>query len=271
MDISVNSSAERLELRLGTCLAKMDISQAQELRNQLNQVLVNALEEHPDYWKNLAARLEESRYLATTLATLNDQQLKQIIEACHQPYWLPLVRFARKEQPKLAKRLLNALGKIDYLTFTSLEEFTSQLETEPATSVAEVIIALDTLLPLFQRYCPEAIAHTKQTEPKDIKLSFNARAVVFLTQLSDLPSSNLRLILKSLTGEELGMLFSACKMLAITNFFVQLESILPEKLFLQLETKCSTSVEESELKNLLSKLNLQLKDLKKLIADKKKA
>ena len=265
MDISVNVSAEQLELQLGACQAKLTISQAETLRNQLAKVLLNALHQQPDYWPSLTIQLEKLDYLTAILFELNDEQLMQVIQAYHQPYWLVLVRFARKKHPKLATRLLKTIGRLNSPIFISLEELTDQLHLESASSIAEVITALETLQPIVQQHYPELLA---KKNPPDDTSSFNARAVAFLANLSDLPTSNLRLILKSLSGEELGLLFSACKMLAIAPFFTQLETILPEKLFQQLENKCSTHVEETRLRNLLNKLSYELKELKNLLKNR---
>lgn len=274
MDIRVSSSAEQLEINLGACRAKLNPTQALALREELAEVLLSALHEEPNYWQGLITRLDELKYLADVLLSLDDEQLLEVIKASHQPHWLILVRFARKEQPELAKRLLTTIGKLSSQAFTSLEEFTDQLYLEPASSLAEVVTALEKLEPLLEGYCEQPLAGqtvAEQASQCEIqKPSFNARAVTFLTQLSDLPTSNLRLILKSLSGKELGLLFSACKMLEVNNFFIQLKGILPEKLFLQLENQCLAQVEENELRNLLSKLNLQLKELKKLLANRKK-
>lgn len=268
MDIRVSSSAEQLEINLGACRAQLNPSQALTLREELAEVLLSALNEAPNYWQNLMARLDELKYLVGTLQSLNDEQLLEVIKTSHQPHWLTLVRFARKEQPELAKRLLTTIGKLSSQAFTSLEEFTDQLYLEPASSLAEVVAALEKLAPLLEAYSEQPYSEQPaQGEPK--KPNFNTRAVAFLTQLSDLPSSNLRLILKSLSGKELGLLFSACKMLEVNNFFTQLKGILPERIFLQLESQCVAQVEESQLRNLLAKLNLELKELKKLLAKRK--
>jgi len=107
-------------------------------------------------------------------------------------------------------------------------------------------------------------------KPADNNSSFNTRATTFLTNLSDLPQSNLRLILKSLSAKELSLLFAACRSLAITRFFTQLQSILPEKNYQQLESKQQARFEEAQLRNLLAKLNQELKDLKQLLKNRKK-
>lgn len=267
MDISVNSSTNQLEISLGHCRAKLSTSQAQVLRDQLAEVLLSALHKPPNYWQNLAARLNELNHLIATLYGLDEVQRLEVIQASHQPHWLALVRFARKEQPLLADDFLKAITKINPQAFTSLEAFKDQLHLEPASSLAEVIIALETLQPLLEKYSepPQLQAEIEIKKP-----SFNARAISFLIQLSDLPTSNLRLILKSLSGKELGLLFSACKMLNVPNFFIQLKGILPEKLFQQLESKCLADIEEAELRNLLSKLNQELKELKQLLNNRKR-
>jgi len=75
MDISVNTSAEEFELSLGTCRATLDVSQAKVLRDQLSEVLLNALYEQPGYWQNLSARLESLKGLLTRLLDLDNEQL----------------------------------------------------------------------------------------------------------------------------------------------------------------------------------------------------
>lgn len=270
MNIRVSPSAEQLEINLGACRAKLNPAQALALRDELAEVLLSALNESPNYWQSLIARLDKLNYLAEALHNLDDEQLLEVIKTSHQPHWLILVRFARKAHPELAKRLLATIGQLSSQAFTSLEEFTDQLYLEPASSLAEVVAALEKLEPLLEGYCERPLAK-QQTQCEIQKPSFNARAITFLTQLSDLPTSNLRLILKGLSGKELGLLFSACKMLEVNNFFTQLKGILPEKLFMQLENQCAPEIEEAELRNLLSKLNLQLKELKKLLENRKTA
>jgi len=127
------------------------------------------------------------------------------------------------------------------------------------------------LQPLIQALNPTPLDEkTETTNPLASNSSFNARATTFLTNLSELPRSNLRLILKGLSAKELVLVFSACRMLEITSFFSQLQSILPEKNYQQLESKSQARLEETELRSLLAKLNQALKDLKKLLNNRKK-
>lgn len=271
MDISVNASADKFELNLGACRASLNSSQVTALKDELTEVLLNALYEQPNYWQDLTTKLEKLKSVLANLFELDNEQLMHVIKASHQPHWLALVRFTKKEQPELAKRLLKAIGQIQSLIFTSLEEFTNQLNTEPASSIAEVVIALEALQPLIQALNPTPLDEkTETTNPLASNSSFNARATTFLTNLSELPRSNLRLILKGLAGKELVLVFSACRMLEITSFFSQLQSILPEKNYQQLESKSQARVDEAELRSLLAKLNQALKDLKKLLNNRKK-
>jgi len=270
MDISINTSAEQLEFILGPCRASLNLNQAKALESQLAEVLLNALHEQPNYWQDLTAQLESSKAILSSLANLDSQQIVQVMQEYHQPHWLPLVRFTQKEQPELAKRLLNAIGQIKSPIFTSLEEFTNQLNTEPASSIAEVVVALEFLQPFIQALNPTPLNEAETTNQLANKPSFNTRATTFLTNLSELPHSNLRLILKGLSGKELVLVFSACKMLEITHFLTQLQSILPEKNYQQLENKSQARVEETELRSLLAKLSQELKDLKKLLNNRKK-
>ncbi|GLR63369.1 hypothetical protein [Marinospirillum insulare] len=268
MDISVIASEEELELNLGACRAKLDHTQAKALRDQLTETLLNALQKEPNYWQTLAAKLTELKYLATSLQSLNDEELTQVITASHQPSWLALVRFTNKEQPELAKRLLKTIGKTGLLAFISLEEFTDQLHLEPATPLAEVITALEALKPLVDKFDSQP---TSEELSKTSKLSdsFNTKAASFLNLLASLPASNLRLILKKLNSKELGWLISACKMLEITKFLDQLKTILPEKLFIKLESQCPNQLSDSELRKIMTSLNQEFKALKKLLENRK--
>lgn len=264
MDISISSSAEQLELSLGPCRAQLNSTQALVLRKQLAEVLLNALCQPPNYWQTLTARLEELKHLTATLYCLDDEQLAQVIKSSHQPNWLALVRFANREQPELAKRLLKTIGESGALAFISLEEFTDQLHLEPATSLAEVVTALEAMHPVLEKYCPQALAE-QLANSTQCKPSFNDKAASFLNYLSNLPASNLRLILKRLGGEELGWLYSACKMLEVTKFINQLEVILPEKFFQRLQAKCPTKLADPELRSLIASLNREFKELKMLL------
>lgn len=270
MDISINTSAEQLNLSLGPCSASLSLTEAKALKDQLTQVLLNALYEQPNYWQDLTTQLEQLKSLLDNLYNLDNEQLMQVIQASHQPHWLALVRYTQKEQAELAKRLLKTIGQIQSPIFISLEEFTNQLNTEPASSIAEVVVALQALQPLVEQFNQTSLEETEITDQLTKTPSFNTRATTFLTNLSELPASNLRLILKGLSGKELVLVFSACKMLQINSFFTQLQSILPEKNYQQLESKSQARIEETELRSLLAKLNQELKDLKKLLNNRKK-
>lgn len=267
MDISVSSSAGQLDLTLGACQASLDSSQAQTLRNQLAEVLLGALHQPDNYWQEQQAKLDELKHILPTLLCIDEKTVRHLLQGGLTCNWISIVRYTRKELPDVADYLLAIIGKMKSKFYCSLEEFIDDLHLVPASSIADVVSTLEEVHSALKRFYPETLpllAEQKNATSQS-KPSFNTRATTFLTNLSELPTSNLRLVLKSLTSEELGFLFSACKMLNITKFFSQLEGILPEKTYLTLEKKCPLTLEDSVLRALLSKLNTELKELKKLL------
>lgn len=280
MDINVKFANNNFELSLDACTVKLNASEMLLLRKSLSQELLKPLKKPVGFWEEQQAQLDKLKYIAFALAELDEKSLENIVISNVWCEWIPLLGFTRLALPKLANNLQsiieNRSNKKNYLFFANPEAFMDQLHLEPAISIIDVITTLTKIQEALNNYSPEITRllteqktiHTPAAEVETAVI--NDKAFSFLDYLGGLPASNLKLILKKISREELALLFSTCKMLKAVKLFNQLKAIFPEKLFQQFENNCPAKVEENQVRSLLTKLNSELKSLKELLNNRSK-
>lgn len=275
MDISVKFSKDEFELSLGACKAKLSTSELLLLRKNLVATLSKVWQQPSGFWEEQQAKLNELKYIALSLAQLDENTLEAIVISNPDCNWLPLLNFANLELPKLAASLQSIIGKKTNqetnFFFASSEESLDQLHLEPATSIMSVIETLTQLEEKLGNNNPEIASILAEQKAINTKVQpiGNDKVFSFLDYLGSLPASNLKLILKKISREELGLLFSTCKMLKAVKLLEQLKIIFPEKIFQQFEKNCPARVEEHQVRSLLNKLNRELKELQTLLKNRK--
>lgn len=276
MDISVRSTNNNFELSLDACTAKLNAYEMLLLRENLSKELLKPLKKTAGFWEEQQAQLDELKYIAFALAELDENSLENIVISNVWCGWIPLLAFTRLALPKLANNLQsiieNRSHKKNYLFFANPEAFMDQLHLEPAISITDVITTLTKIQTALSDYSPEItdLLTQQKTIHTTVQPPVNDKAFSFLNYLGGLPASNLKLILKQISREELALLFSTCKMLKAIKLFNQLKIIFPEKLFQQFENNCPAKVEEHQVRSLLTKLNSELKNLKELLNNRSK-
>lgn len=276
MDISVRFTNNNFELSLDACKAKLNASEMLLLRENLSKELLKPLKKTAGFWEEQQTQLDELKYIAFALAELDEKSLENIVIGNVWCEWVPLLAFTRLTLPKLANSLQsiieNRSHKKNYLFFANPEAFMDQLHLEPAISITDVITTLTKIQEALSDYSPEItnLLTQQKTIHTKIQPAINDKAFSFLDYLGGLPASNLKIILKQISREELALLFSTCKMLKAMKLFNQLKIIFPEKLFQQFENNYPAKVEEHQVRSLLTKLNSELKNLKELLNNRSK-
>lgn len=280
MDINVEFVNNDFELSLDACIAKLNASEMLLLREKLSQELLKPLKKPIGFWEEQQIQLDKLKYIAFALAELDKQSLENIIANNAWCDWVSLLGFTRLTLPKLADTLQSIIenrnNKKNYLFFSSPEDFIDSLHLNPAISIIDVVASLKEMQEALNNSGPEMKellnkqqqAHTKTPQKATstkIQPVSNDKVFSFLDYLGGLPASNLKLILKRISREELSLLFSTCKMLKAVKLFSQLKAIFPEKIFQQLEKNCPEKIDEYQVRSLLNKLNSELKKLKELL------
>lgn len=152
MDIHLDASAERLDLQLGPCQANLTPEQAQTLRNRLAEILLQALHQPRSHWEVSQNRMRCLSWLADTLLWLSPDALASLLLDYDVQHQGPLLRYAQRDIPELANRLLQALPAS---AARSLEEETSLCGAIP---VQQVVLALEALHPLLAAHLGAALA-----------------------------------------------------------------------------------------------------------------
>lgn len=151
MDIHLDASAERLDLRLGPCQASLTPEQALTLRNRLAEILLQALHQPRSHWEVSQNRIRCLGWLADTLLWLAPDTLASLLLDYEPQHLGPLLRYAQRDQPELTSRLLQALPAP---AARALEEETSLCGAIP---VQQVVLALEALHPLLAAHLGNAL------------------------------------------------------------------------------------------------------------------
>ncbi|SFX20219.1 hypothetical protein [Marinospirillum alkaliphilum] len=143
MQIQITPTGDQLLLQLGPCQANLTQEQAGLLRARLAEILLHSMQLPRSHWEIRQNRVRNLDWLAEVLEWLNKDILADLLVDYDPAHRVALFKYARKQHPKLAARLMQLLPR------RTAEQLEDELAMSGAIPVQQVALALEALHPLL--------------------------------------------------------------------------------------------------------------------------